>query len=208
MYSVKIPKTYFKRKYSKYLDNVDYAIAQTINATLFDSKKYFESMINVNFAGGATRYTKQQVRYAPATKQQPIGILFVTKPGWYIMRTMDGGMVKPFPGMTSLVQPVNVRLSKYGNLRRGYVTAKKTNSKFFIGTPKGRPKNDDYYGLWERLGRKGKGTIKMRVKLSAKSRVARKTFSGRQLTMKYAASIYNKKFPMQLAKAVASSQRA
>jgi hypothetical protein len=225
MISVNIPKTHFKRKYSKYMDQVDFALVQTTNATLFDSKKYFERLMDVNFDGGATRFTKQQIRYSSATKQQPIGVLFVTRSGSYIITVMDGGVVKPFPGMTGLVQPANVRVNKYGNLRRGYVKQKSSESKFFVGTPAGMAKNDRNYGLWQRVGQRNKsstiskttgktrnmkgktGKLKLIVSMGKRSRPQKKTFSGRQLAAKYAAHIFSQKFETQLAKAIVSSNR-
>ena len=208
MFTIKIPKTQIKRKFTKYAKEIDFTIAQTINKTLFETKEYMAKVVEQAYEGGAVRFTKQQIQYAKATKQMQHGVLFVTSLGRYILPTIDGGTIKPFPKTTGLIQPVkgNVALSKQGNLKRGYVKSKDTDSKYFIGYPKGRPRDANHYGLWRRTGPKGRAGLKLEVKLSEKSRVQNRIFNGRMLARTFAQNAFNKYLVPEMAKAALASE--
>lgn len=208
MITIKIPKTQIKRKFTKYAKEIDFTIAATINKSLFETKSYMAKVLDQAYQGGATRFTKQQIQYTKATKDMQHGVLFVRKGGEYIIPTMDSGTIKPFPKTQGLIQPLaeNVRLSKQGNLRRGYVKSKKNDPKFFVGYPKGRPKSPDNYGLWRRTGRKGRVGLNLEVKMSEKSRVQKRIFNGRMLAKMYAQQMFNKYLVPEMARAAIASE--
>jgi len=208
MITIKIPKTQIKRKFSKYASEIDYTIAATINKSLFETKNYLADVMDKAYDGGATRFTKQQIQYAKASKQKQHGVLYVRPGGEYIIKTIDGGIVKPFARTIGLIQPIkgNAPLSKQGNLRRGYVKSKQKNSKYFIGHPKGRPMTDDNFGLWRRTGRKGRQGLKLEVKMSEKSRYQKSIFNGRRLAAVYAGQMFNQHLVPEMARAAMASQ--
>jgi len=208
MITIKIPKTQIKRKFTKYAKEIDFTIAATINKSLFETKNYMAKAMDQAYEGGATRFTKQQIQYTKATKQMQHGVLYVRRGGDYIIPTLDGGKIKPFPNTVGLIQPLpeNVRLSKQGNLRRGYVKSKETNPKFFIGYPKGRPRSPKNYGLWRRTGRKGREGLNLEVKMSKKSRVQTRVFNGRMLARIYAQEMFNKYLVPEMARAALASE--
>jgi len=208
MITIKIPKTQIKRKFTKYAKEIDFTIAATINKSLFETKNYLADVMDKAYDGGATRFTKQQIQYTKASKQMQHGVLYVRPGGEYIIKTIDGGIIKPFARTIGLIQPLkgNAPLSKQGNLRRGYVKSKQKNSKYFIGHPKGRPQSDDNFGLWRRTGRGGRQGLKLEVKMSAKSRSQKSIFNGRRLAAIYAGQMFNKYLVPEMARAALSSQ--
>lgn len=185
------------RRMQKFLDNhskeqVPFATAQAINKMLFDGKKGTEKDMDRIYDGGATRWTKQSVRYAKATKKLLFGFLYVAddKERAYVMKTIKGGPVVPEKEV--LIQPMNISTNKYGNIANKAVSKRYKNPKFFAGKPyRGNapnsarknvkaPADDPQVGLWERIGRKGKrGGIarqKLIMRVQFKSRRFQRAF--------------------------------
>jgi hypothetical protein len=161
------------RRMHKFLDNhskeqIPYATSQAINKMLFIGKKGTERDMDRIYDGGATRWSKQSIRYAKSTKRLLFGFLYVAddKERAYIMKTIEGGQV--IPKKEVLIQPMNISTNRYGNIANQAVSKRYKDPKFFAGKPyRGNapnsarkniksPANDPKVGLWERIGRKGK----------------------------------------------------
>lgn len=209
------------KKFEAFIDDhaknqIPYASAMAINKLLFDGKKGTERDMDRNYDGGATRYTKQGVRYLRATKEIRVGYLYIQEDRPYVMKTIDGGTVTPTKSV--LIKPMNISTNKYGNITKGAVGRKYDNPKFFAGKPyRGSAPNsarksltfsanDPDVGLWERMGRKGKRggiarqTVRMVVKFGD-SRIQRKFFDARRMAKVRIQKNMRKVFGRELAKA-------
>ena len=101
---------------------------------------------------GANPYTKRGFYYYGARKNRLSGFIAVKDANSYLDTIIFGGQVKPLKSNQFLIQPVNQRLNKYGNIPRNTFSKKAANEKqYFAGKPSGtnRP-----YGLYKRHKKK------------------------------------------------------
>lgn len=214
------------KRFEKFVDDyarkeIPFATATAINKLLFEGKKGVERDMDKTYKGGATKFSKQGVRYHKATKHLPIGILYIEENRPYVVTTMDGGQVAPKKRV--LIKPVNIRLSKQGNIGNKAVAKRYDDPKYFSGKPYrgtapnsarksvNNNANDPDVGLWERVGRKGKRggiarkTIRMIVAFG-NTRVQRKFFNARVKARNRFNRTWREVFGKELAKAVAKSK--
>lgn len=210
------------RRMHKFLDDhsknqIPYATAQAINRMLFLGKKGTEKDMDRVYDGGATRWSKQSIRYASATKQLRYGFLYISEDRPYVMKTIDGGKVSPNTGKSVLIKPVNIRTSREGNLAYKAVANRYDNPKYFAGKPyrgtapnsgrKGKVTPDDKkVGLWERVGRKGKkgGIARQELKMIVKfsnPRIQSKFFDARKMAKTRFQKQWRKVFAQELIRA-------
>ena len=195
MLSVKISGRDIKRRFARYADVADNAIIKTMNEVAFLSKRQFEKMMDNAFEGGVVSYSKRGIRYQKATNQTKTAFVYVAKDRQYIIDAMDGIDVTPKKsGQRNLLEPRNIKRTKVGlNIPNQYVKKKKGQSDlFFIGHPKGLPKTDENYGLWQRIGRKGKRggiarrRIVQRVNIGRSRSKRSRVFDGRKILHEFA----------------------
>lgn len=209
------------RRMQKFLNNhskeqVPYATAQAINKMLFEGKKGTSKDMDRVYDGGATRWSKQAVQYAKATKQLLYGFLYIKEDRPYVMKTIDGGQVNPTKKV--LIKPVNISTNRYGNIAKGAVGKRYDDPKYFAGKPyRGNAPNsarkavnmsadDPDVGLWERMGRKGKrgGIARQNIRMIVKfgnSRIQRKFFDARRMAKVRFQKNWRKVFGQELVKA-------
>lgn len=105
-----------------------------------------------NFDGGATRWTKSGFIYNKVKgKILTSSVYYLANTRPYLKTVFEGGMVTPKG--RSLVQPVQIKLNKYGNIPRGKIrNLTKDKKRYFVGAPKnwGVNGNDRYAGVWKR----------------------------------------------------------
>lgn len=172
--------------------NMPFALSMAINRTMYQTQQVLRTSMEKSYKGGAVPFTKSSVLYGKSNKRNLVGMVFVNPQGdrEYIMDTMTGGEVKPARGKKTRIQPVRMRLTKQGNISNRYdsgsggkIAQLLASKKYFSGKPKGRPQTDDYAGVWERLGRKGKVSIRMVAKYK-KSWRQKAVFPGFQIAEK------------------------
>lgn len=147
--------------------NIPFATSVAINRTAYHVQQAVRTGMDKHYEGGPTRFTKSGIRFTKSNKRHLQSLVYVNPDrGDYIRTTMAGGIVKPGKGAQTRVRPVRMRLTKQGNISGGRgpggKIAKLINKpKYFSGVPAGKPNNEDYAGIWERMGRKGKQSLRM-----------------------------------------------
>ena len=190
MLAVKIDTRNFQRNVVDSMKKqVPFAISHAINKTMSAVRKDQIKMMDQVFEGGATRFTKGSARVQYSNKRNLTSYLFY--PGGdraYVQTLIKGGQV--LPKGRKLVEPAftsgkpATRLNKFGNIPNKFIQSQKEKSdKFFIGIPKGRPKSDEYYGLWRRYGKGGldkrgraRGRIKLMISMAKRERFQKPIF--------------------------------
>lgn len=141
--------------------NIPFATSVAINRTAFQTQQAVRQGMEKHYEGGPTRFTKSGILFTKSHKRRLNAMVYINpNRGDYIRITMAGGIVKPGDGARTRVQPVNMRLTKHGNItgRRGpsgKIAKLLAKPKYFSGVPKGMPNDDDHEGVWQRMGRKG-----------------------------------------------------
>jgi len=197
MVSVKLSSRDIRRRFARYADVADRAIVKTMNEVVYLGKREFEQIMEEQFEGGVVPFTKMGIRYKKARAEDKSAFVYVAKNRQYIIDAMDGVDVRPKKsGQRNILEPKKgLKRTKKGlNIPNQYVQKRKLQTdKFFIGHPKGLPKTDENYGLWERLGRKGKRggiarkQIKQRVNIGKTvSRRGKPVFNGRKMLYEFA----------------------
>lgn len=146
-----------------FTSNLPFATSVAINRTIFQTQQAVRQGMEKHYEGGPVPFTRSGILYTKSSKRSLHAMVYVNpNRGDFITTTIEGGTVKPARGKTR-VQPVRMRLTKQGNISNKYgggggKVAKLLSNKqrYFSGIPKGRPRNEDYAGLWERYGRGGK----------------------------------------------------
>jgi len=191
MLTVKVNTKNFQRNVVDSMKSqVPFAISHAINKTMSAVRKDQIKMMDQVFEGGATRFTKGSARVQYSNKRNLTSYLFY--PGGdraYVQTLIKGGKV--LPKKRKLVEPAltggkaAIRLNKFGNIPKGFVKKQQEqkSDKFFVGIPKGRPKSDEYYGLWRRYGKGGldkrgraRGRIKLMVSMAKTERYQKPIF--------------------------------
>ena len=209
------------RRMHKFLDEhsktqIPYATAMAINKMRLQGKRGTERDMDRTYEGGAERFSKQGVRYRKATKQLPYGFLYINENRPYILKTIDGGPVKPKKKV--LIKPMNISTNKQGNIANKAVMKRYSSDKFFAGKPyrgtapnsarKGvkTSANDPLVGLWQRKGRKGKrgGIARQELEMVVKfgnTRQQRPFFDARRMAKTRFQRNWRKVFAQELVQA-------
>lgn len=189
--------------------NLAFATSVAINRTMYQTQQTLRTAMEKTYKGGAVPFTKSSVLYGKSDKRNLYGMVFVNPNGDrdYIMDTMTGGEVKPARGKRTRIQPVRMRLTKQGNISNRYdsgsggkVAQMLAKKKFFSGHPKGRAKTDDNAGVWERMGRKGRMSIRM-VAHYKKSWKQKAVFPGFDIAEKKIQRVFGNEFVIAIKRA-------
>lgn len=147
--------------------NLPFATSMAINRTAYHAQQAVRKGMDKFYEGGPTRFTRSGILFTKSNKRSLHAMVYVNpNRGDYITTTMAGGVVEPGRGAKTRVQPVNMRLTKHGNIAGGRGPGGKIpkllkKPKYFSGAPKGKANNPDNQGIWERMGRKGKQSLRM-----------------------------------------------
>lgn len=150
------------------------------------NKEFMPKAMDKYIDKGANPYTKKGFFTAMSRKDRLHVALGIKDKNDYLDLVIFGGQVKPLQDNQFLIQPVNQRLNKYGNIPRNTLRNKsQKDNLYFTGKPRGtnRP-----YGLYRRYKKKKPELV---INYSNKSRQQKGFFpAGRE-----AARYYRKNFP-------------
>ena len=189
------------------------------------------TQIDKYLEGGAERFTKQGFQYIKATKKNLTAIVIADLGGGkastrgeytpvsssgrkrrYLENIIEGGTILPpdKPGRKRLMQPTKNTprgaINNHGNIRKdAYQKRRKDDKRYFYGIPRGFPKSDNLFGLWERRNRSAKrpyGTkLRQVFSLGYSSRQQRRLFPATQIAERYARKRIMFEFNKELKKA-------
>ena len=124
----------------------------------------------------------------------------------YMSLIIDGGEDRAKKNRLS--EPVNVRVTKHGNIPKGYTRKNMQHEKFFGGIPKGK-RGEQYRGLWRRYGQSGytkagksRGKIRLMVSWARGSRFQKRTFPARQIFNDHVPEYFTRLLPINLRKTI------
>ena len=160
---------------------MSHAINKTMTAVRDNQKKEMPSYMN----NTPVAYTKNSPKIKYSNKSNIQAFLYYKTE--YMSKLIDGGQVKAKG--KRLIEPVNAKLMKGGQLNRNYIKNKLKMKKYFIGIPKGKT-GESFRGVWERKGKGGylknkkssnsgtqpKGKLSLMVSLRRNSRSAQEQF--------------------------------
>ena len=180
-----------------------FAASSAINRTVFlISQRYLRKQMDRYFDGGATPFTKRGVRFGKSTKRNLTGAVYFMSDRPYLTTVSFGGEVKPLKSNTKLIQPVNQRVNKYGNIPRNTLGKKIARTDiYFFGKPKGQP--NAQYGLYRRYKRKAPSLI---IAYDKDSRTQKPIFPASRLSIKYAKRVFPGIFNIAFQNAVRTSR--
>lgn len=163
----------------------DFAMSHAINKTMTsvrdNQKKEMPSYMN----NDPVAYTRNSPKIKYSNKSDLRAYLYYKTE--YMSKLIDGGEVKSKG--RRLIEPVNAKLMKGGQLNRNYIKNKLKMKKYFIGIPKGKT-GENFRGVWERKGKGGylknkkgsnsgtqpKGKLSLMVSLRRNSRLQQEQF--------------------------------
>lgn len=140
------------------------ALTRAMTRSMFlISNKYLRKEIHRYVDGGAVRFSEQGILYQAASLSNVYAAVYYEKKRHYLGLITFGGKVTPHDSANVLIEPVNQRVNKYGNIPRGTLKRKKGQKHlYFVGKPGNRP-----YGLYRRYKKKAPSLI---IKLDRKER--------------------------------------
>lgn len=147
--------------------NLPFATSVAINQTIFQAQQIVRKSMDRYYEGGPVPFTRSGILFTKSHKRDLHAMVYVNpNRGEYIANTIYGGVVKPARGRTR-VRPVRMRLTKQGNISNKYsggagkVAKMLAKPKYFSGVPRGKAKTENNAGVWERMGRGGKQSLRM-----------------------------------------------
>lgn len=200
--------------------HMPFAISRAMRFGLQSGKKAVVGAMPKYIEGGPTRWTKQGMTTDKPTKRNLVARLKFKSDRSYMQEVMHGGVKQatnrklPEPILKNIKS--GAELNKFGNIPRSlYAKAKaETNSRYFMGTPKGKPKNGKYNGIWRRRGKAGyykngraKGSLEMVVSFNRSSRQQRATFPATKIGLKAFDTTMKRHFSKILRQAIASDNK-
>jgi hypothetical protein len=181
---------------------IPFVIARTITETVKKQRLEQQKAMEKHMDGGPVRFTKSGVRYKSASKRNLRGIVYYNDDRPYMNLIVDGGEDRA--KKKKLSEPVDVRVTKQGNIPKGYTRKNIDKERFFGGIPKGRS-GEKYRGLWRRVGRTGytragkpRGKIRLKVSWARGSRFQRKTFPAREVFNNHVPTYFTRLLPIKL----------
>ena len=131
---------------------VPFACSVAMNETVkVIAKKYLPQVIDRYVDKGANAYTKRGFYYIRSSKRKLVAYVAVKDDNEYLDTIIYGGIVKPLKDNRFLIQPVNARLNKYGNLPRNSHQRRMDNPHLYF---EGKPNKKAPYGVYRRYKRK------------------------------------------------------
>jgi len=151
------------------------------------SNKYLRKEIDRYVEGGAVRFSKSGILYQKASLSNVYAAVYYKKDRHYLGTITFGGKVKPHDKANVLIEPVNQKVNKYGNIPRGTLRRKKAQKhNYFVGRPGNRP-----YGLYRRYKKKAPSLV---IKLDRKERNQESIFPAPQRSKRIFNRIWNDVF--------------
>lgn len=189
---------------------IPFVISHAIRKTMFAQRGEQQKAMDRHIKGGPVRFTRTGVRYFAGNKRNLQGMVFYEENRAPYMRLIiDGGT--DVAKRKKLNEPVNVRLTKQGNIPNSYIRKKEGDPKFFFGIPKGKS-GEKYRGVWRRYGRSGynrkgkaRGKIRLMVSWDRSQRFQRQTFPAREVFTKHVPMYFQRHLPISLRSAIRSS---
>lgn len=138
-----------------------------INTTAFQARKAELDEVDSVFEN-PTPATKKSVLVKKANTSGLTAEVFVSdkkNQEQYLELQVEGGTRKP--KRKTLIAPVGVRKNKYGNITRNKISKLLQNKeKYFAGKPAGKKWSDSPYGVWQRMGKNGRGKLRLLINFS------------------------------------------
>ena len=155
---------------------------------------------------GANPYTKKGFFAYYTRKNRLSGFIAVKDKNEYLDTLIFGGQVKPLKDNQFLIQPVNQRLNKYGNIPRNTIAKKKGNKKlyFFPDEPLKGKYGVRPYGLYRKY--KNDRAPKLIIRYDRKGRMQRPIFPADRDASRWIRRNLGKTFDLALANAVQTSR--
>lgn len=151
------------------------------------SQKYLRKEIDRYVDGGAVRFSKTGILYQAASLSNMYAAVYYKKDRHYLGLITFGGKVTPHESANVLIEPVNQRVNKYGNIPRGSLKRKKAQKHlYFVGKPGNRP-----YGLYRRYKKKSPSLV---IKLDRKERQQEPIFPAHHRSKRIFHRIWNDVF--------------
>jgi len=133
-------------------NQVPFACSVAMNETVKTlAQKYLPRVIDRYVDKGANAYTKRGFYYFRSNKRNLVAYVGSKDDNEYLDTIIYGGTVKPLKDNRFLIQPVNARLNKYGNLPRNSHQRRKSNEHLYF---QGKPSKRSPYGLYRRYKKK------------------------------------------------------
>jgi hypothetical protein len=163
------------------------------------SNKYLRDEIDKHVAGGATKWSKSGILYQKASRENLYAAVYYKDDRFYLGTITFGGTTVPHEGNKVLIEPVNQRVNKFGNIPRNTL-AKKAAKKhlYFVGKPGNRP-----YGLYRRYKKKAPDLVMM---LQNQSREQQSIFPAPAKSKKIFNRIFNDVFYNSMVKRLAKTR--
>ena len=190
-------------------DQSPFALSLTMNRAQKQANEFLKKsmMNNRQIKGGATAFTLRGIRNSWPSKTDLISEMFFAPDRSYMKEIIYGGRKQA--KNKRLPEPITSNIGKdltsKGNISRrvfkaGSLVEGKSNKRYFIGVPKGRPNTPSYRGIWRRDGkggyegkkeeRRARGKLVQIVSLKRSSRNQRITFPADKIAMRaYTAGI-------------------
>jgi hypothetical protein len=189
---------------------IPFVIHQTIKQTMFEHRKVQQKAMDRLIDGGPVGFTKRGIRYRVGSKRNLAGQVYFTEATSRYMRLIiDGGQEKASDNNhKKLNRPVDLRLTKHGNIPNKYINKKASDSKFFFGIPKGKT-GEKYRGVWRRMGKTGytkagksRGKIRLKVSWALGDRRQKPTYPAREIFRRHVGKYFNALLPKTLEEVV------
>lgn len=161
-----------------------FAMSHAINKTMTSVRDSQKKEMPNYMDNDPVAYTRNSPKIKYSNKNNIQSYLFYKTD--YMSKIIDGGQVKAKG--RRLVEPVNAKVMKGGQLNRNYIKNKLKMNKYFIGIPRGK-KGENFRGLWERQGKggylksknsddtkKARGKLRLMVSLKRNSRMQKEQF--------------------------------
>lgn len=183
-----------------------FAASKAMNFVMGKTVKEFLPVVMDRYIDrGATRYTKGGFFAYYTHKSRLSGYIAVKDKNHYLDKLIFGGHVKPLADNNNLIQPVNQRKNKYGNIPRNTIARKKSNTELYF-FPK-KPMKGKYgirpYGLYRKYKKKAPKLI---IKYDAKGRFQRPIFPADRDAARYFHKNIVQAFDVALGNAVLNSR--
>ena len=185
---------------------IPFVIHQTIKQTMFEHRKVQQKGLEKFIDKGPVGFTTRGVRYRAGTKSHLVGqIYFSEATSRYMKYIIDGGRERAADNNhKKLNRPVDLRLTKQGNIPNKYIQKTEGKDKFFFGIPKGRT-GEKYRGVWRRYGKTGytktgkaRGKIRLKVSWAQSERQQRPTYPGRKIFRQHVGKYFTALLPKTL----------
>lgn len=187
-------------KLMKKMDNyqktkVPQALSKTMNKMVYSVQQKLRADIDKYVDGGATPWTKSSIIYSQSSPTFLFASVYAEGNRPYMKTIIRGGTVTPLKNNKALLQPVAIKVNKYGNIPRNAIKTRAARSHlYFIGSPGNRPT-----GLYKRY--KSKKKPELVVMMDNKSRYQKAIFPATRIAKGIVNRSYRNEFKKQMQRA-------